>query len=450
MTAMDPDELATRSLAHRARGGGARVVVIGEGGVVTHELPPSGAVVLGRSSQADVRIDDPSLSRRHACLHVAAEDGAVTVEDLGSQNGTRVAGRAVAPGTRVALGDGDAVELGSALVVVQLGPRAAAAAPDAAPEIAGAATSDAALIDRIARSSVNVLILGETGVGKERMAERLHARSRRAAGPLIKINCPALAESLIESELFGHEKGAFTGAVAARAGVIEAADGGTLFLDEVGELSPAMQAKLLRVLEQREVLRVGAARPITVDVRFVAATNRDLAAMAQAGAFRQDLYYRLDGITVRVPALRERPGELALIARELLVEACKREGVAPVPSLSAEALAALRAHPWPGNVRELRNVLDRALLRWTGGPIMPAHLELAAAPVAAAGAPAGGGPGVDAGELRDDVDAFEKQRILAVLERCGGNQTRAAEELGISRRTLVSRLQAWGMTKPRR
>ncbi len=412
------------------------VVIHGEDST-QHPLPWSGVVVVGRSRDCEIVVDHPSVSRRHVRIHIGAT---ITVEDLGGTNGTRVAGRALAAGEIAALGPGAALELGEVLAVVRAETMAAAPSPVATVDLDH-------LIGRIAQSQINVLIIGETGVGKERVGDAIHSRSRRAGGPLVKVNCAAIPAALIESELFGHERGAFTGAITTKPGLIESADRGTLFLDEVGELDPAVQAKLLRVLEQREVQRVGALRPHAVDVRFVAATNRDLAAESASGHFRSDLYFRLDGISLRIPPLRERRGEIPALARVLLAEVCAREDVAVAPELSVEALAYLCGGDWPGNVRELRNAIDRALVLWSGGPLTPACFD-AASELNALESPVAAGAAV--GALRADVDDFERERILAVLDAHGGNQGRTAAALGISRRTLVSRLQAWGMTRSRR
>ena len=317
-------------------------------------------------------------------------------------------------------------------------------------------------MDRVAASDISVLLLGETGAGKEVMAEAIHSRSPRAGKPLLRLNCAALSETLLESELFGHEKGAFTGADKSKPGLLETADGGTVFLDEIGEMPATLQAKLLRVLEERMVTRVGGLRPKPIDVRFISATHRDLGAESSRGRFRQDLFFRLNGISLVIPPLRERPGEIEALARAFL--AAGRAPGAPEPTLSPAAVAALKAHPWPGNVRELRNVMGRALVLSGGGTIEPEHLNLehprpssapppgpAPAPEPTpAPAPAPAPAANAAGPLSAAIDALEKQRILDALERCAGNQSRAAKMLGISRGTLLSRLDAFGIPRPRK
>jgi DNA-binding NtrC family response regulator len=287
-----------------------------------------------------------------------------------------------------------------------------------------------------------VLLLGETGVGKEVLARQLHERSPRARGPFVELNCAALAPSLLEAELFGHEKSAFTGATQARAGLLEAGDGGTVFLDEIGELPMAVQVKLLRVLEDRKVLRIGSRTPRTLDVRFVAATNRDLEAEVARGSFRQDLYFRLNGVAFVIPPLRDRAVEIAPLAERFLAAASRMLERSPPLRLSREALGYLEHYRWPGNVRELRNVIERAAVLSTTDEIAPADLPGpltgAALPPAPATAP---GPAV--------ALTGERRQILYALEQCAGNQTRAAKLLGISLRTLVHRLDKHKIARPR-
>jgi len=384
-------------------------------------------VRIGRSSSADLVVDDTSISREHAQFRVTATG--VDVEDLGSANGTMVRGERIAPRTPTRLGVGESAHLGTVVVIVQR--RSGSVSERLRP--AAALGIDDALIARLAKSPISVLLLGETGVGKEVMAERLHSLSPRKDRPLVKLNCAALMTSVLESELFGHEKGAFTGAVKDKPGLIEAADTGTLFLDEIGEADVAIQAKLLRVLEARETQRVGALAPRTVDVRFLAATNRNPADQIAAGKLRADLYYRLAGFTLTIPPLRDRLDQLPEIAAALLA----RRGA---HTLEPRALDRLLHHDWPGNVRELRNVLDRAIMLTETHRLGVREIEqsLAAEPVLSV-APTPASP-------RDP----EREKIVAALDASGGNQTMAAEALGMSRRALVYRLQAWGMTKPRR
>jgi len=315
------------------------------------------------------------------------------------------------------------------------------------------------MVNRIAGSDINVLILGETGVGKEIIAERVHRRSGRAAGPFLRLNCAALAESLLESELFGYEKGAFTGAQVSKPGLLETAGGGTVFLDEIGELPITMQVKLLRVLEEREVLRVGGLQPRKIDVRFVAATNRDLEAEANRGTFRIDLYYRLDGATLIIPPLRDRLGEIEPLSRSLLADAARRMRSTRNYKLSSQAVDLLMAYRWPGNIRELRNVLERAVALCDGEVIGPEHLpvekltssfaarSLGNSKVVQSSTPARGTGEVD---LTGEQPDHERSRILAALNACAGNQSEAARRLGISRGTLINRIAAYGLPRPRK
>ncbi|MBI3183628.1 MAG: sigma 54-interacting transcriptional regulator [Myxococcales bacterium] len=298
------------------------------------------------------------------------------------------------------------------------------------------------LVDRVARGQINVLLLGETGVGKEVVAEQIHRRSPRAPKPFVRINCAALTESLLESELFGHEKGAFTGAQSVKAGLLESASGGTVLLDEVGEMPLPTQAKLLRVLEERAVRRVGGTRPVPIDVRFLAATNRDLEAASEKGQFRRDLYFRLNGISVPIPPLRERSGEIEPLARSYVRRFCEQLGRQPL-ALSAAAVSQLGRYAWPGNVRELRNVIERAVLLCAGEEIGSEHLpQDKLATSLSFEAPAE--------PLPEGRTEAERQRILDALARSAGNQTQAAKLLGIARRTLINRLEEFGIVRPRK
>ena len=307
------------------------------------------------------------------------------------------------------------------------------------------------LLARVATGGINVLLLGETGVGKEVFAKQLHALSPRSKGPLVRMNCAAFSASLLESELFGHERGAFTGANTRKIGLLEAANGGIVFLDEVGELAPDAQAKLLRVIEEKQVRRVGSVLPIDIDVIFVSATNRDLEQSAADGTFRADLFYRLSGFSLTIPPLRNRPNEIIPLACGFVRGAAKRMGM-PTPSLTAEASELLLGHSWPGNIRELRNVIDCAVLLATGSTIEPEHLpgdrlrartsnSLEQALVRT----------IESGDVDGltEEEKVHRQQIVEALAEAHGNQTRAAESLGISRRWLSTKMARYNISRPK-
>ncbi|HVZ72371.1 MAG TPA: sigma-54 dependent transcriptional regulator [Polyangia bacterium] len=283
-------------------------------------------------------------------------------------------------------------------------------------------------IAQIAPTDTTVLVTGESGSGKELVAREIHRRSARAAGPFVAVNCGGLAESLLESELFGHERGAFTGAHAQRRGLFEAASGGTVFLDEIGDVPLKMQGQLLRVLQEGEIRRVGGEATIPVDVRVVSATNRDLAVEMAEQRLRGDLYYRLAVVSLHVPPLRSRGDDLDALARHLVARHAARLG-RPVPEIAPEALARIRAHAWPGNVRELENALARAVAMSTRAIILPEDL-----PAVVADEPRAGAAAIDDGW--PSLDELERRYVDRVLERCGGNKTDAATILGVDRRTL--------------
>jgi len=286
------------------------------------------------------------------------------------------------------------------------------------------------LASRVAQSSATVLLTGESGSGKEMFARYVHTGSTRAAGPFVAINCAAIPENLLEATLFGHERGAFTGAAQSQAGKFEQANGGTLLLDEISEMPLALQAKLLRVLQEREVERVGGRKPIVLDIRVLATTNRDLEEMVREGRFREDLYYRLNVFPLRVPPLRERPRDIVPLARHFVARIA--EGRRPRFSVEAEAL--LRSHSWPGNVRELENTVQRALILATGDLIAANDIVLSAT---SARAPAAG----DAAAT--DIKTLERDHILATLKEVGGSRKLAVQRLGISERTLRYKLQQY-------
>ena len=572
------------------------LLIMGPDLFLAQSLPKSGAMTIGRDN-ADIRINDPLASRPHARLHIN-EGGLFEIEDVGSINGTKVRGVGLAAGDRVAVLPGEAVTIGSTILMVQEtrvaarprrvwphthfearveeecaraaetrapfaivrlaveGNHAAATVADTIsptlrtsdmlalygpsdyeiflpatpPELAAAITNDLvgrlraqSIVARIgvachprdgqtpealvarsserlrgketpppvegvvvedprmrrvyglaasaARGTISIIVLGETGVGKDVMAQEIHRMSPRAKAPFVAINCAAVSEGLLESELFGHEKGAFTGATEAKAGLLESAPGGTVFLDEIGDMPPKLQATLLRVIQTRQVQRVGSVKTRPIDVRFIAATHRDLETEIAAGRFRQDLYYRLNGITLTVPPLRERRSEILPLVRSFLAQfAREMGGDRPAPDVSPEAARLLEAYPWRGNVREVRNVVERALLLCEGPEILPEHLPIetmaansisfaAAAPAPAAASmmpsPYGASQAPSPADMARPTAPMgvydeERERILRVLAECAGSQTRAAKVLGMARSTLIARLDAYGVPRPRK
>ncbi len=630
MTTQTPRPEATVASTQDSTVSGAEplfLVVVGDGVFATAALPPQGTAVIGRAADCDVRIDDISISRNHAVLHLGAE---LQITDTDSANGTWVRDTQIPPHTLVQIRINEAIRVGSVTVIVQrraqklrtrrlrtheyfenrledecaralrhgshfvlihvvLDARAqppsafddtppvadqarrsrraqtdhdahpkspeadvqellagvlregdvvAEYAPDeievllldAAPELmarvirrleaallaadinarigsswyprdgrepstlASRARSRAhgtgeaeaggiviadermtalhALVARVAVADISVLLQGETGVGKEVIAERIHQLSTRATKPFLRLNCAALTETLLESELFGHERGAFTGATQSKPGLLEVAEGGVVFLDEVGELHASTQAKLLRVLDERKLLRVGGLTPRSINVRIVSATNRDLEAEVGRGTFRLDLLYRLNAMSIIIPPLRERPNEIEALARKFL------DGIAhkhhrPVPRITDEALALLRSYSWPGNVRELRNIIERAMVLCSDDVLDVSDLpdekmrmtftapqwETAAPAASASGqwerTPPHGTWDRTTGQIprvapADGSTDEERQKVIDALEACAGNQTHAAKLLGVSRRTLINKIEKYGVLRPRK
>jgi DNA-binding NtrC family response regulator len=572
-TTITEDELESRATG----GEGLHVLVISPEIFTALPLPEQGSLIVGRSPKSDVLVEDPLASRQHARLHVGST---LAIEDLDSANGTRVRDAIIDPRKPVPIVPGEAVGIGSTVLIVQrsrwtAGPRrlwshghfenrlkdeCARGQPgtkfallrihlegglswtrvfpvlsrniqsphlfatygpneyealvlesdtEAAERMAevlwadlrysqlsgriGMAwyprdgrTADALLARanallkpspakvtvpgphppspamqrvhdmaaRAASANINILLLGETGVGKEVMAQMIHRLSSRASKPIVSLNCGGLTESLIETELFGHEKGAFTGATQSRPGLLETADGGTVFLDEIGEMPLKLQAALLRVIETREVLPVGGRRPRTIDVRFIAATNRELEAESARGTFRQDLFFRLNGISIRIPTLRERRSEILELARIFVAQACQESGRPPL-TLSEEVQGVLETYSWPGNIRELKNVMERAVVLTDGPEIGCAQLPLekmspgdesteettTEPPLV---------PEVDLTSGKADLRAIERQRIIDALAACAGNQSRAAKLLNMPRRTFISKLDLYEIPRPQK
>jgi two-component system, NtrC family, response regulator AtoC len=450
---------------------GLRLTVLANDRFFDFKLPASGEVCIGRTSSASIAIDHPAVSRQHARLRLGP---AISITDLDSRNGTYLGGRRLEPGRSELLRPGEVIGIGGLRLVVYGVPPAREAT--ARPEVPIRSLSPSTVLldpkmlqlyrmaTSVAAGNISVLLIGETGTGKEVLAEAIHLNSPRRTKPLLRLNCAALSETLLESELFGHEKGAFTGATTAKLGLLETAQGGTVFLDEIGEMPPGLQAKLLRVLEDRVVMRVGGLRERPIDARFISATNRNIGAESERNRFRRDLYYRLNGATLQIPPLRERQREIEPLARLFLDKVALEMG-RPTPHISPAALDRLLAHRWPGNVRELRNVMERAALL-CDDQLLPEHLpeppataELVPDPPLPTshlltsvelGAAVGGHAQVVPPPPPESPEDAELSRILQALERCAGNQTQAARLLGISRGTLVSRLDIYRVPRPRK
>ena len=393
-------------------------------------------VLVGTHESATLVVHDATVSRFHVAIEVAG--GKVVATDQGSRNGTFVEGVSI---EKAHLHDGALITIGRTQIKLTLMKEAAhirlstrerfGVALGASPAIRRVF----AVLERAATSDATVLLEGETGTGKEIIAESIHMESGRRDGPFIVVDCSAIPRDLLESELFGHERGAFSGAVAAREGAFEAANGGTLFLDEIGELSPDLQPKLLRVLERREVKRVGSNRYTKIDLRIIAATNRNLRTDVNEGKFRSDVYYRLAVVEVSLPPLRERIDDVPMLVEHMLEDL----GVSARPEAdilrSPEMLAQLRRHTWPGNIRELRNYVERCVALQESAPIAPQH---GAQGGGAQREDAAGAAEVDIGsplkEARERcVQAFERRYLAALLAREGGNVAAAARAAKLDR-----------------
>lgn len=472
------DDRPTVTTQHVRVPSDARFVIVVTSPVESFVVPfvdDAATLVLGRSPECDIRLAHPSVSRRHARLSLGKY---CSVEDLRSRNQTIVGEIALEAGGRTELRPGAVVRLGEATVEIRCArgasegrTRGGVLPADPVKRFVSGHPAIQAVFDTVARvaaTDIPVLILGETGVGKEVVAEAIHIQSARAKGSYVKVNCAAIPSELFESQLFGVERGAFTGASNGTPGFLEAASDGTLLLDEIGDMPLAMQAKLLRVIETGELTRIGSVRPRRIDVRFVCSTNCDVEGLVAAGRFRADLFYRVSGVTVRVPALRERPEDILPLAEFFLACATRQTGSEQV-RFSPTACSALLGSAWRGNVRELKNVVQRAVALCGRGEIFPEHLGISHAerPTRRPGDPlactlqlpratevagvesTGGGRKEGAPpEFRNRLRAFEHDQIVAALTKTGGNRTRAARLLGIARRTLITKIERLGIDMP--
>lgn len=456
MSSCAADLEATRPIAPSAEPGtGIFVTILGPGEYLVVPLALRRSLVLGRGTEADVRVADPALSRRHLALRCEGESATLT--DLGSANGTQVNGSPVS-GT-ACLRPGDVVEAGATRLLILSGsaphperPAALAHVPVVMPLGPGAEALflDPVMVELVATarllapSDLPVLLCGETGTGKDVFARAMHELSGRT-GPLVPISCARLPDAIADSELFGHARGAFTGASAARAGFVEQSSGGTLLLDEVSELSPRVQAKFVRILEERSVMRLGEGQARSVDVRIMATSSRNLGEEVSAGRFRSDLWFRLNATMLTLPPLRHRLGEVTMLARHFAEEAAARRAMAPL-TIPAPTLFLLGQHSWPGNVRELRNVIERAavlatspvLETWMLPPEMRERADEPSMPVAPA----------ERESLADELHALERKRIVEALAATDGVQVRAAVLLRMPLRTFQLRVKQYGLQGP--
>jgi len=426
------------------------VVYVGGNGPKVVRLPMEGKVSLGRGTHNDVVLEDTSVSREHAVLHLAS---GIRIEDKSSRNGTEVykPGRFSGTDTTIAhhperarsfdVDVGDRIKLGSVIVVIRKalfeaekgtsGPRMWTQSPTIADPLTEALYED---VREVAKSSnlLPILVYGETGAGKENIARTIHDASPRKSRPFVTVNCSQFSETLVESALFGHVRGAFTGATSDKKGFFDAADTGTLFLDEVAELSLDTQAKLLRTLELGEIYPLGSTVPHYVEVRVVAATNKNLLECVRQKTFREDLYYRLKGFEFEVPPLRKRPKDIIALAERFLSDACRQDNQPNALRFSEATLACLRSYSFPGNVRELKKAVEVASVRCRGATILPEHLPPEISKQSIVPPEPESTPNVRAPSVNEEA------MLIRVLQENGYNQKQAAKALGVSNRTLVN------------
>ncbi|MBI2898249.1 MAG: sigma 54-interacting transcriptional regulator [Deltaproteobacteria bacterium] len=423
------------------------VVVTGPDRGLERDVPGT-RLSIGTSDVNDLILSDAMISRRHC--EIVVQGDRYLLRDLGSTNGTSVNGTPVVeafltPGARIGLGITEILFQPKKKWV-----KLALSEADHFGELYGRSNAMRevfGLLERVVRTDLSVIIVGETGTGKELVARALHDHGARAEKPFVVVDCGAVSENLIESELFGHERGAFTGADRARAGAFELAHGGTIFLDEIGELLTELQPKLLRALERREVKRLGAPRPIEVDVRVLAATNRELRAEVARGAFREDLYYRLAEVAVQLPPLRDRREDIALIAERFISDQATRAG-AGANSISQAAYALLGQRDWPGNVRELRNVLRRAAVLARGDVIEPEDIpeSTTSTPAPAPTTDVTGLEGLPIKEARERWnEPLEREYLIRLIRRTGGDLESASVLAGLHRKSLERLLRQHGL-----
>jgi two-component system, response regulator FlrC len=414
--------------------GAASRIAIGRGAKVLHSEDVEGALRSLRAGDgADLVLIDVKLDVARLIGNLQAERITIPVVACGVGADTREAVAAIKAGAREFLPLPPDAELIGALLatLTQQGHAIVHADPRTAALLA--------LAERVAASDASILVVGASGTGKELMARFVHSHSRRGNARFVAVNCAAIPEALLESELFGHEKGAFTGAVARRVGRFEEANGGTLLLDEISEMDPRLQAKLLRAIQEKEIDRVGGSQPVKVDVRILATSNRNLEEEVAHGRFRADLYFRLNVVSLQLPPLRDRPKDIPVLARHFALKYARANGIEP-KELSADAYRVLQSHSWPGNVRELENTIHRAVLLAGGSRIEIDAILVSGGQGAGAAATSSGGGASQVGRTVADV---ERDLIIDTLRHCFGNRTHAANILGISIRTLRNKLKQY-------
>jgi DNA-binding NtrC family response regulator len=412
---------------------------------------------VGTAPGNDLVLADPAVSRAH--LQLTLSDQGISIEDLQTKNGTTLDGVQIA---KAFVREQGQLRIGDTILQVTIKPLRVVVFAENETVFQGMVSHSPrmqeifGLVRQLAKHELPITICGETGTGKELVARALHESGPRAGGPFRVLDCGSLVKDLLASELFGHEKGAFTGADRARAGIFAEANGGTVFLDEVGEIDMSLQSSLLRVLETKEVSPLGSGKRVKVDFRLVSATHRDLRQMAAHGQFRSDLLFRLAAVTIELPTLRERTEDIIPLAEHFLTDIATRKGM-PAPTLDAGAKEMLRRHSWPGNVRELRNIMDAAFAIGESGPVNAGLLrqmlrddsrsrpvEVEEPAPKATTTPGGKTPG----PVREHLDAVEKQAITTELIACGWNRTKAARRLGMSRSALYNKIERFGIRQP--
>ena len=421
--------------------GAASQIAIQRGAKVQQADTPEGALDILRRTGADLVMIDVAQDVESFMASMESERMHVPVVACGVSNDTQAAVRAVRAGAKEYIPLPPDPELIAAILEAVTEEQHALIFKDPA------MAATVKMADQVAASEASILITGGSGTGKEVLARYLHHKSKRKDRRFVAVNCAAIPETLLESELFGHEKGAFTGAVARRIGKFEEADGGTLLLDEISEMDVRLQAKLLRVIQEREVDRIGSGKPVSVNVRIIATSNRNMDQAVKDGQFREDLYFRLNVVNLRLPSLAERPGDIEALAKHFAEKYAESNDV-PYRPLSDAAMTMLKAHAWPGNVRELENTLHRAVLLSSGDSIETDAILLTnpdGTPTVPGGAHGGGGEGDGAAHLVGRTVAdVERELIIDTLEHCLGNRTHAATILGISIRTLRNKLKQYG------